>query len=99
VLKYLRGQKRDKLVQFAERVWQIAEGDDDAKAEAAIARTEAFFRSLGAGTRLGDYGIPAEAIPLIAERLAGRTMPVSEQLELGPRDVEAILALAVEQAS
>jgi NADP-dependent alcohol dehydrogenase len=95
VMKYLRPQKLAKLVQFAERVWEIADGHDDAKADAAIARTEDFFRSLGAGTTLGDYDIPADAIGVVAQRLAGRTIPASDQVDLGPSDVEAILTLAL----
>ena len=94
VLKYLKDKKRDKLAQYARRIWRLDEADDDALADAAIERTEAFFRSLGVATRLGDYGIGPEAAALVARRLAGRTMKVCEQVDLAAEDVEAILALA-----
>jgi NADP-dependent alcohol dehydrogenase len=94
VLKYLKAQKREKLAQCARRVWGLDGDDEDALAGAAIERVEAFFRSLGVVTRLGDYDIPSEAAALVAGRLAGRSMKVCEQVDLGPEDVEAILALA-----
>ena len=49
--------KRAKLLQFAERVWDLREGGDTSRAIQAIERTRAFFESLGVKTRLKDYGI------------------------------------------
>ena len=49
-------QKAAKLLQYAERVWDITEGTDDEKIDAAIEKTEEFFRSLGLKTRFSDYG-------------------------------------------
>ena len=43
VWKIRREQKKEKLVQFAERVWGIREGSSDEKIDEAIARTEEFF--------------------------------------------------------
>ena len=96
VTKHLRAQKLGKLVQYAERVWGVTGGDDDAKADAAIAKTEAFFHSLGVGTRLTDHGIPPEAIAKVADRLEARGQKLSEQVPLTRADVEAILTLAAE---
>ncbi|MBY5944416.1 iron-containing alcohol dehydrogenase [Photobacterium rosenbergii] len=49
-------QKAAKLLQYAERVWDITEGTDDERIDAAIDKTEEFFRSLGLKTRFSDYG-------------------------------------------
>jgi len=49
--------KRAKLLQYAERVWDLREGGDTSRAIQAIERTRAFFESLGVKTRLKDYGI------------------------------------------
>ncbi|MBP8265735.1 MAG: iron-containing alcohol dehydrogenase, partial [Zoogloea sp.] len=57
MLDLRREAKRDKLLQYAARVWNIDTGSDDARIDAAIARTRAFFESLGVKTRLSDYGI------------------------------------------
>lgn len=54
--------KRDKLVQYAERVWNLREGDAETRAQQAIRQTRAFFESLGVKTRLTDYGIQASDI-------------------------------------
>ncbi|MDJ8954128.1 iron-containing alcohol dehydrogenase, partial [Clostridium perfringens] len=55
LLRVQGAQKREKLVQFAERVWGITAGSAEDKAEAAIQRMEAFFESLGVPTRLMKY--------------------------------------------
>ncbi|MGL5544060.1 MAG: NADH-dependent alcohol dehydrogenase, partial [Cetobacterium sp.] len=55
-------QKRDKLIQYAERVWDITESDDDLKIELAIQKTRAFFEDLGVKTHLSDYDITEEKI-------------------------------------
>ncbi|MCK0165408.1 iron-containing alcohol dehydrogenase [Marinobacter sp. S6332] len=66
MLRERKASKLDKLVQYGERVWGIREGSTEEKAEAAIAKTQDFFESLGVKTRLGDYGLGEEHIePLI----------------------------------
>ncbi|RZJ41891.1 MAG: iron-containing alcohol dehydrogenase [Chryseobacterium sp.] len=47
--------KKEKLAQYAERVWKITEGSIDEKAEAAIKKMEEFFHSLEIQTKLSDY--------------------------------------------
>lgn len=88
-----RERKRAKLLQYGERVWGIrsSDGDDDARAEQAIARTDEFFRSLGVGTRLSDYNIPAEAAEVVAERLAKRGMKLGEHGNMGEKEIQEIL--------
>ncbi|MFP4488634.1 MAG: iron-containing alcohol dehydrogenase [Bacteroidales bacterium] len=64
----LKEEKKDKLVQYAERVWNISEGSDDERADRAIEKTVAFFESLGVKTRFSDYDIPAETVDKVVER-------------------------------
>lgn len=47
--------KKEKLAQYAERVWNIKDGSVDEKATAAIKCTEAFFQNLGIDTKLSAY--------------------------------------------
>lgn len=69
VLDVCRDQKRAKLLQYAERVWNITQGSDDAKIDLAIEKTREFFESVGIKTRLSAYGVTAEKIPAVVEQL------------------------------
>ena len=62
-------QKRAKLLQFAERVWDINEGSEDEKIALAIDKTEAFFNSLDVPTKLSHYGIDDEGIEQVASNM------------------------------
>lgn len=47
--------KKEKLAQFAERVWGIKDGNTEDKANKAIETLENFFKSLDIDTKLSDY--------------------------------------------
>ncbi len=64
-----RETKRAKLLQYAARVWNLTDGDEDARIDAAIAKTRAFFERVGVHTYLGDYGIQADAVPALVGQL------------------------------
>lgn len=74
VWKVRKEQKHAKLLQYAERVWNLTEGDEDARIDAAIQKTVEFFESLGIKTKLSDYGIGADKIDLLIEGLELRGM-------------------------
>ncbi len=67
--KVRRAEKREKLIQYAERVWDIREGDDDARIDQAIAKTEEFFNSIGMHTRLSAYDIKEDIIDRVVAGL------------------------------
>lgn len=69
-----RANKHAKLLQYAERVWNISEGSDDARIDQAIAQTRHFFESLGVPTRLRDYQISAGDIDTLVSRLEAHGM-------------------------
>ena len=69
-----REAKRVKLLQYAERVWQLRHGADDARIDAAIAATEAFFKRMGVPTRLSEHGLDAEVIPQVLAQLERHQM-------------------------
>lgn len=48
-------QKKEKLAQYAERIFNISEGTTEEKAKKAIQKTEEFFQSLGIETKLSAY--------------------------------------------
>lgn len=69
VLREKEAQKREKLVQYAERVWNIVDGDNATKAAQAIAKTEEFFHTMGIKTKLSDYGLGEGDIASIIKQL------------------------------
>ena len=64
-----RDTKRAKLLQYAERVWNITEGSDDERIDAAIAATRNFFEQLGVPPHLSDYGLDGSSIPALLKKL------------------------------
>lgn len=57
-----KDKKREKLIQYAERVWNIEEVNNDLKIKQAIEKTRAFFEDLGVKTRLSDYDVLEDKI-------------------------------------
>lgn len=53
--RYNIEDKKEKLAQFAERVWNITESNMEEKALKAIEKTEEFYHSLGVKTKLSEY--------------------------------------------
>lgn len=53
--RYNFERKKEKLAQYATRVWGITEGTVDEKAAAGIAQMEHFFHSMDIDTKLSDY--------------------------------------------
>ena len=95
LMQVQRATKRAKLLQYAERVWDLRDGSDDARIDAAIAKTRAFYESLGIKTRLSDYNVPATTAAEVAQRLAKRGVSaIGERGDITPAKVEEILRLA-----
>lgn len=75
VLAEYRAAKRDKLLQYARRVWGET-GPDEAAIDAAIARTKGFFESLGVKTTLSGYGVGEEAVEAVLAQLTRHNRPL-----------------------
>jgi NADP-dependent alcohol dehydrogenase len=90
-----RGPKREKLLQYAANVWDIREGSDDERIDAAINATRGFFEKLGIKTRLGDYGFAEADIDKIVFALHDHGMTVlGENDNITPEDARRILVAA-----
>ncbi len=74
MLEIRRHDKREKLLQYAERVWQITSGSDDERIDLAIAQTRAFFESLEVPTRLSAYTLGLDAVHHIVKQLESNGM-------------------------
>ncbi|MBU1105240.1 MAG: iron-containing alcohol dehydrogenase, partial [Candidatus Riflebacteria bacterium] len=66
--------KRDKLSQFARRVWNIKSGNEEHQAAEAIRKTREFFDALGVKTRLSDYNIGPEGVEKVVAQLKSHQM-------------------------
>ena len=64
-----KAQKREKLLQYAERVWGLREGSEDSRIDDAIAATRAFFEQMGVPTRMADYQLDGSSIPALLDKL------------------------------
>ena len=92
VMEVKRGEKREKILQYAERVWGIREGDEDTRIDRAIERTREFFESVGIPTRLSAYGVGSEAIADIVRQLREHGMTaLGEHRDITPEVAARIL--------
>nr|WP_314900250.1 iron-containing alcohol dehydrogenase [uncultured Deefgea sp.] len=66
--------KREKLLQYADRVWHITAGTEEARIAAAINKTREFFEAMGIKTRLADYDLDAAAIETVIAKLEAHGM-------------------------
>lgn len=74
LLAVQRGQKRQKLLQYGRRVWNLQHADEERLIDEAITYTRAFFEQMGVPTRLADYGIKAEAVDVLVSKLEQHQM-------------------------
>ena len=74
LLNEKRNEKRGKLLQYAERVWNITEGSEEERIDAAIDATRTFFEQMGAPTRLSAYGLDGSTIPALLVKLEEKGM-------------------------
>lgn len=87
IWKALRNEKKEKLLQYAARVWNIYGGTDNEKIEKAIQKTVDFFESLGIDTQLNKYNINKESIKIIVERFESRGWKVFGDRQLVTLDI------------
>ncbi len=91
-----RGPKREKLLQYGANVWDIREGDEDARIDATIKATRDFFETMGIKTHLGDYDLAHADIDHIVAALKEHGMTsLGEHSAITPEDARRILEAAL----
>jgi NADP-dependent alcohol dehydrogenase len=95
LLHVKRDTKRQKLLQYAARVWGITAGEPEDRISSAIEKTRTFFHRLGIPTRLSDYGVGLETVEEIPVRFERRKTVLGEQQDITPPVVSRILELCV----
>ena len=94
--RYNMATKKEKLAQYAERVWGVTRGSVEEKAYAGIEKTEAFFHSLDIKTTLAEYTTDYEGTAeTIAKRFTERNwLGLGEHRKLTPDDVLEIVKMS-----
>ncbi len=69
VLKVCRESKREKLLQYGQRVWGISEGDESQRITQSIEKTVSFFKLMQVPTCLSDVGLTEAHIEPILNKL------------------------------
>jgi len=94
IMKIKRENKKEKILQYGERVWKITEGTADERIDATIQKTVEFFESVGIKTKLADYGVGREIIAKIVDRFEKRGIKaIGERGDLTTDDIAKILEL------
>lgn len=94
--QYKFEQKKDKLAQYGERIWNIKGDNKDEIAQLAIQKTQQFFESLGIDTQLSKYTNDYEGFAQIAAKSLkehGLVM-LGEHRDIMPEDAEKIIEMA-----
>jgi NADP-dependent alcohol dehydrogenase len=86
-----RENKKDKILQYGERIWGITEGTYNVRIDKTIEKTVEFFESLGVPCTLPEYDVPAETIGKITDRFKQRDSKLGEKGDIDYNQVEEIL--------
>ena len=89
-------QKKEKLAQYGQRVWNINEGSVEETAKEAIKKTEEFYQSLGIDTKLSKYTDEYEGFSQkVAESLKAHGMiKLGEHGDITPEVAAEIVEMA-----
>ncbi|TDG37368.1 iron-containing alcohol dehydrogenase [Pedobacter changchengzhani] len=88
--------KKEKLAQYAERVWNVTAGSTEEKAKIGIAKTDEFFKSLGIDIKLSDYTEDySETGNIVSKRFTERGwLGLGEHKNLTPNDAKKIVEMS-----
>ncbi|WP_018606907.1 alcohol dehydrogenase [Uliginosibacterium gangwonense] len=95
LLEEQRQGKREKLLQFASRVWGLNSGDEESRITAAIQATRDFFERMGVPTRLSGHKLNGSSIPAVVAKLREHGMiALGERQAITPEVSQRILERA-----
>lgn len=94
LLEIKKEAKRDKLLQYAQRVWQLS-GSNDELVAGAIQKTTEFYESLGIPTKASAYEIDVDTIEKVVQRFLQRGVNFGEHSDITPEVVGEILTLSI----
>ncbi len=94
LMRLKKEEKRGKLIQYAQRVWNLS-GTDDELVEGAIQKTIDFYESLGIPTKASAYGIGQETVDKIVKRFEEGKVVLGERGDITPAVVGEILEMSI----
>lgn len=95
IMNQQRQQKREKLIQYGKRVWNLTNTNDDELIDAAIAATKHFFEQMGVPTTLKGYGLDGSSIPALVENVIRHNPnPLGEKQDITAEITKKILLAA-----
>lgn len=94
LMRLKKEEKRGKLIQYAQRVWNLS-GTDDELVEGAIQKTIDFYESLGIPTKASAYGIGQETVDKIVKRFEEGKVVLGERGDITPTVVGEILEMSI----
>ena len=93
--KYVYKLNPSRFAQFARRVWDVEESDDEKAALQGIEKMEEFFAFIGMPLKLRDFDIEKDSTERIAYLTTfGKTRTIKTYTELDYDEVKEILDLA-----
>jgi NADP-dependent alcohol dehydrogenase len=97
MLEVMKEEKAAKLLQYGERIWNVAVDLPQAeKSKFAIEKTRNFFEAMGVKTHLSDYGLGEEVIEkIIASLIAHGMVKLGEKGTVTTEVVRQVLALSL----
>lgn len=96
LMQQQRTTKRAKLLQYGQRVWQLQHQDEERLIDETISHTRQFFERMGVPTRLADYGIKADAVDKLVDKLVQHKMiKLGEHRDITPEVSRSILQRAL----
>lgn len=96
LMQQQRATKGAKLLQYGQRVWQLQHQDQERLIDEAISHTQQFFERMGVPTRLADYGIKADAVDKLVDKLVQHKMlKLGEHRDITPEVSRSILQRAL----
>lgn len=98
LLRHEYEYKKEKLIMLGKNVFGLNYTNESKIAKTAIDKTEKFFRTLGAKTRLSEYKISKKDLKNVAKKVmeTSRGAKLGENARIGEKEVHGILELAYE---
>ena len=93
--RYVYRENTARFAQFARRVWDVVEADDEKAALMGIEAMEEYFKSIGMPSKLSEFGITEDCIDRLADLCTfGKTRTINGYIELDYDKVKEIFKLA-----